>query len=85
MEQKYPKYRFMILLLLLLALAAQPFNNFGMSALSGPIIELLNLSKAQYGLLSTLVAFCMGVFAFLGGVVLANLGIKRCYALALGI
>ncbi|NMA18398.1 MAG: MFS transporter [Clostridiaceae bacterium] len=85
MEQKYPKYRFMILLLLLLALAAQPFNNFGMSALSGPIIELLNISKAQYGLLSTLVAFCMGVFAFLGGVVLANLGIKRCYALALGI
>lgn len=85
MEQKYPKYRFVIFILVLFALVAQPFNNFGVSALSTPIIETLGLNLTQFGLLSTLVAFCMGVFAFLGGAIMANIGIKKNYALALGI
>ena len=84
-KQKYPAYRFVILFLLICALLAQPFNNFGMSGLSAPIMETLGLSKAQYGLFSTLVGFCMGVFSFIGGVIMANIGIKKNYTLALSI
>lgn len=84
-QQPYPKYRFVVFVLVLLALLAQPFNNFGLSTLAAPITATMGLSNTQFGLLSTLVAFCMGVFAFGGGAVLANIGIKKCYAIALGV
>lgn len=84
-NKTYPKYRFVVFGLLLLALLAQPFNNFGLSTLAVPIKATMSLSNTQFGLLSTLVAFCMGVFSFGGGAILANIGIKKCYAIALGI
>lgn len=84
-EQSYPKYRFVVFILVLLALLAQPFNNFGLSTLAAPITATMGLTNTQFGLLSTLVAFCMGVFAFGGGAVMANIGIKKCYAIALGV
>lgn len=83
--EAYPQYRWVVLLLLLAALMAQPFNNYGVSALYRPIQEGMGLSHTQMGLLSTILGLCMALFALTGGAIMANIGIKLQYTIALGL
>lgn len=84
-SESYPKYRWVVLFLLLAALMAQPFNNYGIAALYQPIQEGMGLSHAQMGVLSTILGLALAFFSLFGGAIMANIGIKKQYSWALGL
>ena len=84
-DTTYPSYRWLVMILLLAALMAQPFNNYGVSALYKPIQEGMGLSHTQMGLLSTILGVCLAIFSLFGGPIMANIGIKLQYTIALAL
>jgi MFS family permease len=69
-------YRWVIEILLVLALFSRVFAWLAPAPILGPIIRSLNLTLSQAGLLISVIALCIGIFSMLGAVVMERLGAR---------
>jgi len=76
-------YRWVIELLLFLALFSQAVTWLAPAPILGEIIKNLNISLGSAGLIISIIALCIAIFSMLGAVVMQRLGALR--ALILGV
>jgi len=82
-DSRAPLYRWVIEVLLLLALLSQNVIWLAPAPILDPIIRDLRISLGEAGLIISIIALCIAVFSFLGAIVTERLGALR--ALLLGI
>jgi MFS transporter, CP family, cyanate transporter len=82
-EIKAPRYRWVIEALVVVMLIVQVMAWLAPSPLLAPMVASLHIGMGQYGLIISIIALCIGIFSFLGGVLTERFGVLR--TLLLGI
>jgi ACS family D-galactonate transporter-like MFS transporter len=79
--EKTPSYRWVIEALLVLALASQTLTWLAPAPLLGPIIKDLHIHLGDAGLIISVIALCIAIFALAGAVVAQRFGALRSFVL----
>jgi len=80
-SERTSSYRWVIEVLLLLALASQTLTWLAPAPLLGPIIKDLHIHLGDAGLLISVIALCIAIFALAGAVVAQRFGALRSFIL----
>jgi predicted MFS family arabinose efflux permease len=80
-NEKTSSYRWMIEVLLVLALASQTLTWLAPAPLLGPIIKDLHINLGDAGLIISVIALCIAIFALAGAVVAQRIGALRSFIL----
>jgi predicted MFS family arabinose efflux permease len=76
-ETRAPVYRWVIEALVIVMLIAQVMAWLAPAPILGPIVASLKISMAQFGLIISIISLCIGIFSFLGGVLIERFGALR--------
>jgi predicted MFS family arabinose efflux permease len=80
-SEKTSSYRWVIEVLLVLALASQALTWLAPAPLLGPIIKDLHIHLGDAGLIISVIALCIAIFALAGAVVAQRIGALRSFIL----
>jgi MFS transporter, CP family, cyanate transporter len=72
-----PAYRWIIEALVILMLIVQVMAWLAPAPILAPIVASLHIGMAQFGLIISIISICIGVFSFLGGVLIERFGKLR--------
>ncbi|MBV8055187.1 MAG: MFS transporter [Deltaproteobacteria bacterium] len=83
LETHAPGYRWIIEALVIVMLIVQVMAWLAPAPILAPIVASLHIGMGQFGLIISIISLCIGIFSFLGGVLIERFGALR--TLLLGI
>ncbi|MDR0472266.1 MAG: MFS transporter [Treponema sp.] len=81
-DHKYPKYRWVIAVLFILVTMLDLYFLAVTAPLMSSLMKEFNTSLTVMGYASTIVSTFMGVFMFIGVVIIGKWGVKKCYIIS---
>src|SRR5713101_4632730 len=76
-ETRAPAYRWIIEALIVVMLIVQVMAWLAPAPILSPIVTSLHIGMGQFGLIISIIALCIGIFSFLGGVLTERFGTLR--------
>lgn len=76
-ESQAPSYRWVIEVLVFVMLIVQVMTWLAPAPILAPMVKSLGLSLSDAGLIISIIALCIGIFSFLGAVIIERLGTLR--------